>query len=145
MSLLPLLKGGSLEERPLIWHYPHYGNQGGESSSIIRKGDWKLIHYYEDGREELYNLKLDLGEHADVAMENPELTRTLSEELFSFLEHAGARFPSPDPEYNEEAERQHLDRVIHTRWPRLEKQRMMFLSEEFDPGNNWWGSQLTID
>src|SRR3546814_6806382 len=53
-SLLPLLRGETLPERPLIWHYPHYGNQGGEPSSIIRLGDWKLIHYYEDDREELY-------------------------------------------------------------------------------------------
>jgi hypothetical protein len=25
--------------------------------------------------------------------------------------------------------------------PQLEKQRLEFLSEDFDPGNNWWGSQ----
>lgn len=34
----------------LFWHYPHYGNQGGEPSSIIRRGHWKLIHYYADQR-----------------------------------------------------------------------------------------------
>ena len=61
VSLLPLLKGETIQERPLIWHYPHYGNQGGEPSSIIREGEWKLIHYYEDGREELYNLSNDPG------------------------------------------------------------------------------------
>lgn len=38
VSLVPLLKNKSIDERPLIWHYPHYGNQGGEPSSIIRKG-----------------------------------------------------------------------------------------------------------
>jgi arylsulfatase A-like enzyme len=145
VSLLPLLKGGSLKERPLIWHYPHYGNQGGEPSSIIRKGDWKLIHYYEDGREELYNLKLDLEERRDLAENNPELSKSLSEELFAFLATSGAKFPEKDPEYKAEAEKQHLEHVIHTRWPQLEKQRMMFLSEDFDPGNKWWGSQLTID
>ena len=42
-----LLQGKSIPERALYWHYPHYGNQGGEPSSIIRQGDWKLIHYYE--------------------------------------------------------------------------------------------------
>lgn len=59
VSLLPLLQGKSIPERALYWHYPHYGNQGGEPSSIIRQGDWKLIHYYEDGRDELYNLRID--------------------------------------------------------------------------------------
>ena len=40
ISLLPLLtKGEQPAERPIFWHYPHYGNQGGEPSSIIRVGD----------------------------------------------------------------------------------------------------------
>jgi arylsulfatase A-like enzyme len=39
VSLVPLLEGGQLAARPLFWHYPHYGNQGGEPSSIIRDGD----------------------------------------------------------------------------------------------------------
>ena len=39
VSLVPLLKGEKIAERPLIWHYPHYGNQGGNPSSLIRKGD----------------------------------------------------------------------------------------------------------
>ena len=28
-SLVPLLEGDALPARPLFWHYPHYGNQGG--------------------------------------------------------------------------------------------------------------------
>ena len=59
VSLVPLLKSGEIEDRPLYWHYPHYGNQGGEPSSIIMEGDWKLIHYHEDGRNELYDLSSD--------------------------------------------------------------------------------------
>lgn len=35
-----------------------YENQGGEPSSIIRDGDWKLIFYHEDLRCELYNLAI---------------------------------------------------------------------------------------
>jgi arylsulfatase A-like enzyme len=141
VSLVPFLNGGSIEDRSLIWHYPHYGNQGGQPSSIIRLGDWKLIHYYEDGREELYNLKNDLEEINNVAGENQEMVKLLSENLFAYLNEVGARFPTRDPEYSEELERRHLERVINELWPRLEKQRLEFLSEDFDPGNNWWGSQ----
>jgi arylsulfatase A-like enzyme len=140
-SLVPFLNGGSIEDRSLIWHYPHYGNQGGQPSSIIRLGDWKLIHYYEDGREELYNLKNDLEEINNVAGENQEMAKLLSENLFTYLNEVGARFPTRDPEYSEELERRHLERVINELWPRLEKQRLEFLSEDFDPENNWWGSQ----
>jgi arylsulfatase A-like enzyme len=71
-SLVPLLKGGAIEGRPLFWHYPHYGNQGGEPSSIITEANWKLIYYHEDGRNELYNLAADPREQTDVAGSEPD-------------------------------------------------------------------------
>lgn len=145
VSLVPLLQGKSIEERPLIWHYPHYGNQGGEPSGIIRLGDWKLIHYYEDEREELYNLRNDLEEQDDLATSNPEKTKELHDALFSYLNGVGARFPEKDPEYSAEKEQAYLERVEKVRMPQLEKQRLNFLSEDFDPGNNWWGSMVTKD
>jgi arylsulfatase A-like enzyme len=142
VSLVPVLQGGTLPERPLIWHYPHYGNQGGEPSSIIRLGEWKLIHYYEDGREELYNLKTDPEENTDVSAENAEHTIQLSEQLFAFLNEVGARYPEKDPEYSKELEEKHLERIRTELMPRLEKQRLELLSKDYDPGNNWWGSKV---
>ncbi|WP_439484182.1 sulfatase [Cyclobacterium plantarum] len=142
VSLLPLLSGGTIEERPLIWHYPHYGNQGGEPSSIIRLGEWKLIHYYEDGREELYNLDQDMEENHDVAAENSELAGRLSEQLFAYLDEVGALYPEKDPMYDPAKEQEYLKRVRNVRMPALEKQRMEFLSKDFDPGNQWWGSDV---
>ena len=145
VSLVPLLFGESIPERPLIWHYPHYGNQGGEPSGVIRLGDWKLIHYYEDGREELYNLITDSEEQSNVAENNPELVNQLSESLFQMLNEMGARFPERDPEYSAEKEQQYLEHIILYRWPSLEKQRIKFLSKDFDPENMWWGSMVTAD
>jgi len=145
VSLKPLFTGGTISDRALIWHYPHYGNQGGDPSSIIRRGDWKLIHYYETGKEELYNLKTDLAELNDVANEHPEKVKTLGKELFAYLAKVGARFPKKDPEYREEMEAKVLDHNINKRLPNLEKQRSNFLSKDFDPKNNWWGSMVTVD
>ncbi len=145
VSLVPIFTGGIIKERPLIWHYPHYGNQGGEPSSIIREGDWKLIHYYEDGRDELYNLKADLEETTDVSEKNQELVTKMSQKLFIYLNEVGARFPEKDPEYSAELEKKYLDNVINNSWPSLEKQRLNFLSKDFDPKNNWWGSKVTVD
>jgi len=145
VSLVPLLKNKSIKERSLIWHYPHYGNQGGEPSSIIRKGDWKLIHYYEDGRKELYNLQNDPEEKIDVAKDLPELVQQLHTALFDYLNEVGARYPTQDPEYDGAKEHVYLKNVIEKKWPQLEAQRMKFLSKDFDPNNNWWGSQLTED
>ena len=145
VSLVPLLNSGTIDERPLIWHYPHYGNQGGQPSSIIRLSKWKLIHYYEDGREELYNLETDIEETTNLADEKPELAAGLSEQLFELLNEMGARYPEKDPEYNPELEKEYLERIVNQRWPQLENQRMRFLSEDFEPGNNWWGSKVTKD
>jgi arylsulfatase A-like enzyme len=138
---VPLITGGSIMERPLFWHYPHYGNQGGEPSSIIRRGEWKLIHYYEDDREELYNLNNDPYETKNVAKEYPELVSTLSKELLAFLDDTGAIFPVKDPEYSADKESEYLEKIINEKWPQLEKQRLHYLSDNYDPGNNWWGSQ----
>ncbi|MFV0592046.1 MAG: sulfatase [Draconibacterium sp.] len=145
VSLLPLLKGDSIAKRPLIWHYPHYGNQGGEPSSIIREGDWKLIHYYEDGHEELYNLKNDAEESKNLAAEFQDKKEVLSQKLFTMLDEMGARYPERDPEWTQAKEDAYLKYVIEKRWPQLEKQRLQFLSPDFDPGNNWWGSRVTND
>ncbi|MBE0653158.1 MAG: sulfatase, partial [Bacteroidales bacterium] len=137
LSLVPLLEGGSIPERSLIWHYPHYGNQGGEPSSIIRRGDWKLIHYYEDGRKELYNLAEDLAETLDISMKFPEKVKELDESLFSYLAEVEARFPMADPLYDPVKESKHLEWIKNQRMPALEKQRIDFLRKDFNPGNNW--------
>jgi arylsulfatase A-like enzyme len=144
-SLVPLLKGETIPERALIWHYPHYGNQGGEPSSIIRRGDWKLIHYYEDGREELYNLAEDTGETNDLSATRPDKVKELQLELFGYLDGVGARFPVPDPEYDPEKEAARMENIRTERMQQLEQQRLRFLSEDFDPGNHWWGSSITTD
>ncbi|MEI8382227.1 MAG: sulfatase, partial [Planctomycetota bacterium] len=51
-SLVPLLRGENLSDRPLFWHYPHYGNQGGAPGGAVRDGDWKLDLPKKSGREE---------------------------------------------------------------------------------------------
>lgn len=144
-SLVPVIKGGEMSQRPLIWHYPHYGNQGGEPSSIIREGDWKLIHYYESGKEELYNLKDDLEEKSDLANTHHDKAKEMSDKLFGMLKEMGARYPVKDPEYNEAKEKQYLKDIKNDLMPRLEEQRLEFLSPDFDPKNNWWNSQVTLD
>ncbi|RTE55473.1 DUF4976 domain-containing protein [Arenibacter aquaticus] len=145
ISLLPLFKGETPAERALIWHFPHYGNQGGEPSSIIRRGNWKLIHYYEDGRKELYNLSKDLSETTDVATAYPDKVEELNKELFDYLKEVGAKYANPDPEYSEEKAKEFLHKMEYEKMPALEKQRMEMLSNDFDPNNNWWGSMATKD
>jgi arylsulfatase A-like enzyme len=99
ISLVPLLEGReALLPRSLYWHYPHYGNQGGSPGSAIRRGNHKLVKFYEDDRIELYDLSLDMEERTDLSGSRPFLARELKAELEAWLEEAGARYPTPNPE-----------------------------------------------
>lgn len=129
VSLVPVLKGETIPERDLFWHYPHYGNQGGEPSSIIRSDQWKLIYYHEDGRNELYNLVNDLGEATDVASQHPEVTAKLRQRLDGWLAATDAKIPQPDPRFQQEKMDAQLDRA-RTEWmPQLEKQHADYLDK----------------
>lgn len=100
LSLLPLLRGGGLPERPLFWHYPHYGNQGGAPGGAVREGDWKLIEWYEDGRRELFNLRGDPGEQQDLAASQPERVAALAGKLAGWRREVGALMPARNPAFD---------------------------------------------
>jgi len=78
-----------------------------------------------------------------LSKDHPELVRKLSNRLFRYLDNVGAKYPVKDPEYSREAERRYLENVEKNMLPRLEKQRLHYLSNDFDPGNNWWGSKIS--
>lgn len=147
-SLVSLLRGErdrEISERDLFWHYPHYGNQGGEPSSIIRNGQWKLIHYYEDDRDELYNLESDPGEQHDVIADNKAEADTLRCRLGRWLHEVDAKLPIPDPQYDSEKEKARLHNLEYELMPRLEAQHAQYLGPDWQPNEDWWGSQVTID
>ncbi len=117
-SLLPLLKGGTLGQRPIFWHFPAYLQSyqrldeqrdplfRSRPCSIIRHGDWKLHEYFEDGAIELYNLKADIGERHNLASAEPERAKELHESLKAW--RAATRAPArteKNPGFDPEAER----------------------------------------
>lgn len=144
VSLVPLLKGDKIAPRPLFWHYPHYGNQGGEPSSIIRKGDWKLIHYWEDNRNELYHLPDDIGEQHDLAKQEAERTRQLWMELQAWLKETGAKIPQPNPKFTEAMAEQHQKDAQKLK-VRLEKSHAAYLDPNWQPDPTWWKSLVPSD
>lgn len=100
VSLVPALKGKKMNRGPVYWHYPHYGNQGGSPGSAVRDGDWKLIEWFEEGRElELFNLKTDLGEQTNLAKTNPAKVAELQKKLNDWRTTVEARLPAKNPAY----------------------------------------------
>jgi arylsulfatase A-like enzyme len=100
LSLLPLLRqSGAIADRPIFWHYPHYGNQGGTPGSSVRWGDYKLIHFFEDDRLELYNLVDDPGESKNLAQDEPAQAKKLYEALVDWRVSVSAKIPQRNPAY----------------------------------------------
>ena len=91
VSLVPLLRGSELPARPLLWHFPHYTNQGGRPAGAIRAGDWKLIEHYEDGRIELFHLTTDPSEEKDRAAQEPRRVNVLKGQLAQWRKDVDAQ------------------------------------------------------
>ena len=97
LSMVPLLKGRDrLKRKELFWHYPHYWFRSVVTPySVARVGDWKLIRFYEDDREELYDLRTDPGEANNLAVKDPGKRRQLGARLDAWLKEIGAQMPVP--------------------------------------------------
>lgn len=98
-SFMPLLKqdGDPSKGRSLYWNCPNiWGNRGpgiGPTCSV-RKGNWKLIYYYETGKKELFNIPDDIGEQNEQSAQYPKIVKQLSKELGSYLRKVDGQRPS---------------------------------------------------
>ncbi len=141
-SLVPLLRGmtpaDAAGERTLFWHYPHYGNQGGEPSAILIRGDWKLIHYFEDGRDELYDVRRDVGEQDDLAARHPARVSEMRRALEVWQREVGAAPPAPNPDYSAEKAAAGLRQITDVVMPKREAEQARFLARDFVPAGGWW-------
>jgi uncharacterized sulfatase len=122
-SLLPLLKQtGTFERDAIYWHMPTYTAMYGRTPcAVIRKGDWKLIHWFGDyldprgftpdqtpygklvtgPRTELYNLRDDLSETNDLFGSQPGKAAELRTALEAWWKDTGAGLPSRNPDFVE--------------------------------------------
>ena len=112
-SLLPLLRGGELPPRPLFFYLPLYEVRWGATPcALIRDGDWKLIEFFGDWfdpggkyvpghRLELFNLRDDLGETKNLAVDQPQRAAALRAKLQRWLQDVGAEIPGPNPAFDE--------------------------------------------
>lgn len=110
-SFVPLLKGEpALEDRSIFWHYPLY-LEGSDYNkvvpifgtktmywratpcSVVRKGDWKLIQFFETDSVELYNVRDDIGETNELSNTYPEKALNLLSELKRWQKETRAAIP----------------------------------------------------
>ncbi|MEL6557471.1 MAG: sulfatase [Bacteroidota bacterium] len=97
-SLVSIVKNNQ-REKPIFFHVPHYSPQRGLPSSSIRKGDFKLIYFYEDEQVALYDVVRDPKESEDLSTELPDVKDSLLQELMRWKSELGAKDPTPNPDY----------------------------------------------
>lgn len=105
----PLMRGESIPERGIFWHYPLYLTGRGLTidlpdektyswrgfpSSSVRRGDWKLIEFHEDSSIGLYNLREDPGETQNLAQVHSDRANAMRAELDSWQKATKAPIPS---------------------------------------------------
>ncbi|MHC5001679.1 MAG: sulfatase [Planctomycetota bacterium] len=111
VDLGPLLRGdATIAPRALFWHFPAYLEAGGlpdigwwrtTPCGAIRRGRWKLLEFFEDGRRELYDLAADPGETRDLVAMRPAVARSLHAELVAWRTAVAAPVPTePNPDYD---------------------------------------------
>ena len=113
-NILPLFTGKKkFKKRELFWHFPAYLEAGNNlipgliwrttPVSVIRKGDWKLLEYFEDGHLELYNLDKDISESNNLAEQLPGKVKTLHKKLLKWRVKINAPVPLElNPDYDPE-------------------------------------------
>lgn len=103
-SFAALLKGtasGAGNDRTFFWHFPHYNNQGGRPAGAVRKGNWKLVEYYDaPDAPELYDLSTDVGERHNLASQHPDRVHTMQAALEVWLREIDAQRNVPNPNFN---------------------------------------------
>lgn len=115
VDLSPLFDGAPLPERAIFWHYPLYlQGQGlkvrladgssyswrGFPSSSMRRGNMKLIEFFETDAIALYDLAKDPGEQHDLSTELPGVAAKLRAELDAWQKATKAPIPTTlNPEY----------------------------------------------
>ena len=100
-----------LGKRRLLWHFPYYhpeqhflrapesiGTDDGFTSqtrpqAALRVGSWKLLHFFEDNRDELYDLSADLTEHHSRHQAAEAIAQDLRGTLDEMLQATKARLP----------------------------------------------------
>ena len=105
VSLVPLLLDPqqSLDRDAIYFHYPHYHHS--RPAGAIRKGDWKLIEFFENGKLELYNLADDLSEEHNLLaneanIRHGEMAKSMQADLAEWRESVNAQMPRENPKHD---------------------------------------------
>jgi arylsulfatase A-like enzyme len=114
VSIAPLFKGETVQDRAIYWHFPHYSNHGMQSpAGAIREGRYKLIEYFENGSFQLFDLENDPGEQFNLSGEEEGIARDLRAKLQAWRQGVGARMMNPNPDFDPELKPEDFQQTIN--------------------------------
>jgi arylsulfatase A-like enzyme len=107
-SLLPVLRGEGAQSVVRVrdafcFHWPHYQHvkQSKPDSAWLDLASGEKLHYFwEDGRQELYDLDQDLAEGRDLCATRAQRAAELRTRLEAYLEEVGAPRPAKNPAFD---------------------------------------------
>ncbi len=113
-----LTNSTALGRDALYWHYPGYlidSKRDARPVSIIRKGDYKLIHNYETASYELYHLINDISETTNLLSGTPDMaTLTIANAMSTDLRNHLINISAPLPTYRSDGTTVPLPYIIST-------------------------------
>jgi arylsulfatase A len=102
LSFAKGLLGEPIPERKLFWHFPHYTNQGGRPTGVMRDGKWLLIELYDVDEVELYDLSVDESEKVDISLKCPEQLASMRADLEAWREDNKVQYNTQNPHCDED-------------------------------------------
>ncbi|WP_412984373.1 sulfatase-like hydrolase/transferase [Pontimicrobium sp. IMCC45349] len=97
-----LKNGASMTRESLFWHHPGYlidSKRDSRPVTVIRKGDYKLLHFYENSEYELYNLATDLGETTNLLPSSDQTIIDLANDMIEDMNNHLIETSAPMPTY----------------------------------------------
>lgn len=80
-------------DQTFLMHFPHPHNSS--HYTVLRDGDWKVIYHYKKPatkRVELFNLKDDISESHNLALDKPTKVKEMLRKMKAKLKEAGAQY-----------------------------------------------------
>ena len=93
-------RGPAPAPQPLLWHFPHYTNQGSRPTGAMREGNWMLVEYYDEDKAELYDLSKDIAEAHDLAAQQADRVAAMRAALAAWRKNVNAQSNRPNPDFD---------------------------------------------
>ena len=98
-----LTNGTAMTRESMYWHHPGYlidSKRDSRPVTVVRKGDYKLMHFYEASNYEMYHLIDDIGETINLLDGSPEeAIKEIANDMITDMRNHLIGMSSPLPTY----------------------------------------------